>query len=177
MLKNSKFAVVAKLSNNNSYVIPIETRIPYYTSEAYAKPGQSYVSWNGQEWSDLSADGKSNVALKAFTINDSLNSEEPLFLTEASLWDEVTINEQNKIWNIKLSDIVSAETINKISVIDAITYEPIDIYTMVNPDNSISVIPLASYVRGNSYYLYIGDIKSINNKPLKHTVKLKFTVQ
>ena len=177
LLKNSKFAVVAKLSNNNSYVIPIETRIPYYTSEAYAKPGQSYVSWNGQEWSDLSADGKSNVALKAFTINDSLNSEEPLYLTEASLWDEVTINEQNKIWNIKLSDIVSAETINKISVIDAITYEPIDIYTMVNPDNSISVIPLASYVRGNSYYLYIGDIKSINNKPLKNTVKLKFTVQ
>ena len=69
-VKNGEhFAVSVKLiTPNDNYPIPIETPVYRYSSKATASPGQSYVSSNGSNWTDLTQIyPDSNVCLKVFT--------------------------------------------------------------------------------------------------------------
>lgn len=77
----SSFAVVVKVTvPDSSYPIPLENKIPDYSSRATASKQQSYVSTDGSEWDDLATiDPTANVALKAFTD------------------DAVTVKELNKV--------------------------------------------------------------------------------
>lgn len=65
-----RFSVVVKLKTPNyNYPIPLEDRLRGYSSAASAGAGQSFISENGSQWLDLTAQyGKknANVALKAF---------------------------------------------------------------------------------------------------------------
>lgn len=71
ILVNQKFSVVVKLKTTGyNYPIAIERPLSGYSSKAKAKAGESFVSSNGDTWSDLhtSWSGKyadSNVCLKA----------------------------------------------------------------------------------------------------------------
>ncbi|MDO5852231.1 MAG: lectin like domain-containing protein [Methanobacteriaceae archaeon] len=65
-----KFKVVMKIttSNNNSYIPLEDNYYPYYN--ANSNPGESFISYNGLDWIDLttmSSYSKANVCLKAFT--------------------------------------------------------------------------------------------------------------
>ena len=69
---NERFSVVVRLrSPGNNYPIPIEHPVPGFDADFNALPGQSFISSDGQIWSDLvTYEGptyaRSNVCLKAF---------------------------------------------------------------------------------------------------------------
>lgn len=64
------FAPIVKMTTPGYYYpIPIEANIPYYSSRARANRGESYFSYNGQNWMDLTSQRyNANVALKAKTV-------------------------------------------------------------------------------------------------------------
>lgn len=67
--RGQTFSVVVKLNTPKyKYPIPIESPMYNYSSLATANSGESYVSPNGKNWSDLSDSySNANVCLKAFT--------------------------------------------------------------------------------------------------------------
>ncbi|WKY44089.1 lectin like domain-containing protein [Eubacteriaceae bacterium ES2] len=70
------FSVVIKYINPwLTTPIPVEEPLLYYSSQASANPGQSYVSANGiAGWEDISA-AETNVCIKAFTSQREPSSE------------------------------------------------------------------------------------------------------
>jgi len=72
LVPGQKFSVVVKLKTKNyNYPLPIEYPHKGYSSRARANVGESFISNNGETWSDLhtSWDGRfanTNVCLKAF---------------------------------------------------------------------------------------------------------------
>lgn len=69
-----EFSIVVKLTTPDyNYPIPIEYPEPDYSSNATADPGESYVSADGSEWTDITSDiPDANVCLKAFTARSVL---------------------------------------------------------------------------------------------------------
>jgi len=71
-----KFSVVIKFSNP-SYTYPLAVEKPYinYSSKAQANSGESYVSYDGISWQDLtsiSGYSETNLCIKAFTTVNEL---------------------------------------------------------------------------------------------------------
>jgi C1A family cysteine protease len=79
--RNKTFSTVVKFSNPQyPYSVPIESPIPHHSSRAAANPGESYVSLDGVNWNDLTAEvANSNVCIKAYaqykTPNISLQAQ------------------------------------------------------------------------------------------------------
>ncbi len=69
-----RFSVVVKVSNPSYiYPIPLEVPISYYSSQATAIGGQSFMSWNGTSWSDTTTSAPNrNVCVKAFASPNSV---------------------------------------------------------------------------------------------------------
>ncbi|MFO3715515.1 MG2 domain-containing protein [Anaerococcus cruorum] len=69
--KGSKFAVIVRMKTPGyKYPIPIERPIKGFSSKVTADPGQSFVSKEGEKWTDLTDQiPNANVSLKAFTID------------------------------------------------------------------------------------------------------------
>jgi len=69
---NERFSIVVRLRNpGNDFPIPIEHPIPGFDAVFNAAPGQSFISADGEVWSDLATYeettyARSNVCLKAF---------------------------------------------------------------------------------------------------------------
>ena len=67
------FVVAVQLTTPGyDYPIPLETNIPGYTSDATSAAGESFISYSGSAWTDLtscSGCGQANVCLKAFTAS------------------------------------------------------------------------------------------------------------
>lgn len=63
-----KFSVVVRLTTPNfNYPIPVEMPYSGYASAPTAHAGESYISHNGSEWTDITADfANANVCVKAF---------------------------------------------------------------------------------------------------------------
>ncbi|WP_162013078.1 lectin like domain-containing protein [Methanosarcina acetivorans] len=62
------FSIVVKLSSGSPIVFPIEGVIENYSSKASANTGESYISSDGINWSDLaSGESKYNCCIKAYT--------------------------------------------------------------------------------------------------------------
>jgi C1A family cysteine protease len=70
-LPSGKFSIVVKLTTPGyNYPVPIEYPYNNYSSNATAGPGQSYVSSDGINWTDITNYyANTNVCLKAFSIN------------------------------------------------------------------------------------------------------------
>jgi C1A family cysteine protease len=66
--RNETFSVVVKFSNSKyPFSVPIENPIPRHSSRATAKPGESYVSLDGNLWKDLTAEvPNANACIKAY---------------------------------------------------------------------------------------------------------------
>ena len=69
--KGSKFAVIVKMKTPGyKYPIPIERPIKGFSSKVTANPGESFVSKEGEKWTDLTDQiPNANVSLKAFTTD------------------------------------------------------------------------------------------------------------
>ena len=65
------FSVVVQFTGvNSTFPLPVETPIPNYASKATASAGQSYVSSDGINWTDLTTVFlNTNICIKAFTIS------------------------------------------------------------------------------------------------------------
>lgn len=64
------FAPIVKLTTPGyNYPIPVENPINFYSSRARANRGESYISYNGQNWTDFTTlKYNSNVCVKAMTV-------------------------------------------------------------------------------------------------------------
>jgi hypothetical protein len=68
--KGKYFSVVVKLRTTGyNYPIPIESKIPGYSSAAKSAKGQSYIAQDGISWTELKSNDPAwcNVCLRAFT--------------------------------------------------------------------------------------------------------------
>ncbi len=67
LLTGQNFSVVLNFTTPQYiYPLSIEKNVSEHSSNAYASAGQSYMSSNGINWTDISANGE-NVCIKAFT--------------------------------------------------------------------------------------------------------------
>ncbi len=71
LVSGQKFSVVVRMTTPGStYPIPMERPVGGYSSQSTANAGESYISFDGSSWSDLTTSyANTNVALKAFTTN------------------------------------------------------------------------------------------------------------
>jgi len=69
-----KFSVVVRLQTPNyRYPITIETPVGGYSGQATASAGQSYISYSGTTWTDLTTNiPNTNVCLKAYTVSTTM---------------------------------------------------------------------------------------------------------
>ena len=69
----SDFVVAVRLTSpGNHYPLALENAELGYSSAATALPGQSFTSYDGADWSDISAwDSTANVCLKAYTTGSA----------------------------------------------------------------------------------------------------------
>ncbi len=79
------------------YPVAVETNIPTYSSNAYAEAGESYLSFDGITWTDVSKEGM-NICIKAFTKEDKepeasfvavkryVHVDEPVYFSDVSLF-------------------------------------------------------------------------------------------
>jgi C1A family cysteine protease len=90
------FSVVIKYSDPwITTPIPVEEPLPYYSSQASANPGQSFVSASGIDgWEDISLT-ESNVCIKAFTNDLEPRSES----------DDLSIDYRTHIQNLGWQDV------------------------------------------------------------------------
>ncbi len=69
LANGERFSVVVRLTTPGfDYPIPIECFVESYSEKATANPGQSFISTDGANWTDFTAeDPTGNVCIKAFT--------------------------------------------------------------------------------------------------------------
>ena len=117
--KGSKFAVIVKMKTPGyKYPIPIERPIKGFSSKVTAEPGQSFVSKEGEKWTDLTDQiANANVSLKAFTVGADYidqNDEQSKKITSINfkqkeklmkIGEEATLSVDIKPSDIKSSDL------------------------------------------------------------------------
>lgn len=83
----AKFAIVVKYTTPGySRPIPVETPIAKYSSKARATSGQSYISADGKNWTDLvTKSANTNVCIKAFTKDGAAAPTEQIKVTGVEL--------------------------------------------------------------------------------------------
>ena len=76
LTKGQTFSVVVTLESDGTVYVPLDTDedetlmgVAEYYSRPVASAGESFVLIDGQ-WSDVSADGSTNVRLKAYTTDE-----------------------------------------------------------------------------------------------------------
>ena len=100
-----RFYVALHLTNGGTYPQAIDMSVPGYSSASTASPGQSYYSFNGLSWTDLTTeDPTANFCIKALTSNQPALSIGDAIVNEgdgtatlmvnlsATITDTVTVN-------------------------------------------------------------------------------------
>lgn len=104
--KGERFSVAVKVvSAGWTTPVAIELPINGYSSEATALAGQSYISSNGDGWSDLTlSQPNTNVCLKAYTVSGSASGTElkPTF----TVWKKSSAYTASLLKNLTWSSIV-----------------------------------------------------------------------
>lgn len=66
---NDTFVVYLKITNGGSYPQAIDYRVAGYDSASTANPGESYYSFDGLNWTDVTSwDQTANFSIKAYTV-------------------------------------------------------------------------------------------------------------
>ena len=77
--KNSNFIVQVKIvnpKNDNKYVAPVEMPFQGYSDSASASTGQSYASYDGAKWDDLTTVvANANFVIKAFVEDEDFSAD------------------------------------------------------------------------------------------------------
>lgn len=100
--KGSKFAVIVKMKTPGyKYPIPIERPIKGFSSKVTAKPGESFVSKEGEKWTDLTDQiENANVSLKAFTVGaDYIDQDDK----QRKKIDSISFKQKEKL--MKIGDV------------------------------------------------------------------------
>jgi len=96
-----KFSVVIRFVNSGyNYPVASEYAASGYSSAAVASAGQSYLSYSGSEWYDMSADGY-NACIKAFAAHQAPYRPEPDFNGDGHtdiLWRYYAPGGYNAVW-------------------------------------------------------------------------------
>ncbi|MGQ9730181.1 MAG: lectin like domain-containing protein [Candidatus Zipacnadales bacterium] len=83
---DTRFSAVVYLSGGGTYQHAYEWAYPMYASGATASPGQSYYSFDGVSWGDLTSYVSSgNYCIKAYTIVSTSTNREPSAPTEVTI--------------------------------------------------------------------------------------------
>ncbi len=133
--KGERFAIVAYMdssASNYKFPMPIEMPIENYSSKAKAQEGQSYVSSQGDKWTDLTKEVKNaNACLKAIgTTGEVLPRDTVPEIDPGDVVEEptsITIKEGNQGFislakKGKLHSIVQPEKFNN----DPVEYQSLD---------------------------------------------------
>ena len=97
--KGSKFAVIVRMKTPGyKYPIPIERPIKGFSSKVTANSGESFVSKEGEKWTDLTDQiSNANVSLKAFTVAaDQLDKND----TQSQKIESISFKEKEKLMKI-----------------------------------------------------------------------------
>lgn len=188
LVTGGRFAVAVRIRTKHELPIAVEYSRPNYLHLATANPNESFVSTDGQEWTDLQRRKGWNVCLKAFTVGadvpqppvDPQPSTEPQELKEATWYTWAphipSITHPAKIWRVRFNQNLDERSINgQVRVFDVSNYQPVDVSVqMSNSGREVIVSPNGAYSPGE-YILYIGKVRSVSGKELR-PMKAKFRV-
>jgi len=181
LLKNNKFAVIVKLTTPGSeFPIGVEDKEIGYSSNASANSGESYISYDGDYWTDVTSKPlweNTNVCLKAFTTN--INNSN-VNLDECYEWQSKSNVEVSKTWKISFNQALDKNTLNKnnLKVIKADDLTEVDIIIKYDNNKTVEIMPINDYNSDTEYYLYINkDIQSEDGKSIKQPIRMKFITQ
>ena len=86
--EGKKFSVVLKIINSGyNYPVAVEAPISGYSSKAKANAGESFISPDGNTWTDITTDpdhSNTNVCIKAFTEPGNISNVADFFATPTS---------------------------------------------------------------------------------------------
>ncbi|WP_102345037.1 SH3 domain-containing protein [Bacillus sp. Marseille-P3661] len=94
-------------------------------------------------------------------------------------WNTAQKVAKDKVWNVELDTEIAASSIQSTNIyIQDSTKKDVAVELSLGADaKKISIKPLQTYVSGQTYTLYIKNIKSVKGKQLKDNVKMDFVVQ
>ena len=153
---------------NNSSQIPIQLAIP---------KGTTYLKLHS-DFERGSAGSHSVIFADPILINTSQKPVEPDF----KVWDSKSNVPVDKKWDVTFNDLLDAKTkINQNIYITNSNNERIATTYIIDrsgdKNSVVKVIPLNNYTKGETYTLWIKDIKNSKGEPLKENVKMEFTVR
>lgn len=173
---NTKFAVIVKMTGGE-FQIPLERPIGGYTSKAKAVDGQSFMSHNGQNWTDVNQPyPNTNVALKAFTT-----IIEPDPYEGYEIWkDELSTISKSYTWTIKMSMEIDKDTVNEstVYIVDSDNKK----LNFINAEGQnigeygyIKLNNIGQFDLGKDYWIIIeNSLKSTNGNTLDKGLKIRF---
>ncbi|HOK81057.1 MAG TPA: lectin like domain-containing protein, partial [bacterium] len=100
VIKDEKFSAIVRLKTpGHNYPIPVEMPISGYSSKATALPGQSFVSKDGINWSDITMSiPGTNVCIKVYGTGSGLELTSP---NSGEIWEQGS--RQTIRWNYSSS--------------------------------------------------------------------------
>ena len=165
--KDDKFSIVVKQTVNGKPATIFCDRSSseeYYFINSVSHAGESFASKDGNTWKDISADGNSNIRIKAFTrINESVNGSKIIFdknayevlidqtVSPVVMLDDVVANgkakleyivEDGNIASVDSRGVVTGKTVGETKL--TVKYNDIAAETTIKviPDSSVSNIEI-----------------------------------
>ncbi|MBS5775927.1 MAG: lectin like domain-containing protein [Finegoldia magna] len=132
--KGSKFAVIVRMKTPGyKYPIPIERPIKGFSSKTTAETGQSFVSKDGEKWTDLTDQIKNaNVSLKAFTIDgEHINGNNE----NENKIESIKFKEKEKLLKIGEAVTLGVDLLPKTAITEDLKWESSD-KTVCDIDNT-----------------------------------------
>ncbi|WP_161946605.1 immunoglobulin-like domain-containing protein [Ureibacillus xyleni] len=159
--EGNRVEVYLELSKDNRSII--------VKPQSYYKPNQSYQLVISKKVQSM--DGKPIKEAIQFKFQTTSYSLDVGKLNEHT---EVPVNKE---WTINFNSKIDIQLISKNSVIVTNKYgDQMDIDVKPISSYAFQVIPKVPYLRGESYYLFVKDIKSQQGKTLTTPTWIKFTV-
>ncbi|WP_292465862.1 lectin like domain-containing protein [Methanolobus sp.] len=172
ILENINFSIVIEFEHDSyQYLIPVESPIANYSSQATSGPGESFISQNGTVWEDIGS-SLGNVCIKAFTVDgprevyvgenkeygnisaamDVANNGDTIIVSDGIYTENMLIDKEIVI----RSENGSAKTIIK----PATTAEPV--FNLTADNISISGFNITSGSADVNYGIYVSSVSSCN---------------
>ena len=162
---------------------PVEYRFWWYKDEE--KQNWRFSGWNAYPVVELLFDeaGKYNIYAQARCTDSQQESAISKDITVVvdkepnwHIWEHQTIRDTSKAWTVKFSQPLKEETVKCESVYITcedgnsipVSYEYSEI--------ELKVIPEQDYTPGETYTLWIKDLKSQEGTPLNENIKMQFTL-
>ena len=142
--RGAYFAPIIRFTTTGySYPIPVEKPIWGYSSRATASSGQSYISYDGYNWSDITNQMyNTNVCVKAFTKpSGSTDNQDLPINTDIKKVESIIANEDLINLSIGESQNINAEVLPNDASNKSLSYSSTNTYVAsVSPDGQIRAL-------------------------------------